>query len=90
MTKFIQKVSLHETTLKKIASGEVQPPKRTRTRAARKSSKVKTLSWTHGLDPRIVEAVRKLGIPHVWERIEVQDATTIIIRNSPDLVRARR
>lgn len=80
MTVVRDSVSLHEKTVKRAAKGALEAKKRRSKMSSRpRNSKVKTAHWSDGVDPRVVEAVKKLCSDH--RRIKVVSSTEVIITN---------
>lgn len=77
-----KRASLHERAVQTVARENITFTK-PRTKPQRRTSKVKRTHWSDGVDPRIVQAVKRLQIPQVWRYVDVIGPTEVIIRNTP-------
>lgn len=80
------KATLSEKTVQKIAKGETKKTKRPRTRRVY-GTRVKTSSWSDGVDPRIVAYIKAQKIPYYL--IEVRGPEEVYIHNSAQLAKAK-
>jgi len=80
MTAVRKTASLHPKTVTKFSKDVIAiMPEKKRKPSRKPNSKVAVSHWYDGIDPLIVAWVRENKIH--WRRIEVVNATTIIVRH---------